>query len=295
MSGRSKLSAGTVWQIACEVNITASAAADLLLGVLLQLGISPHDIVEKNERGRSRIEIFHTQKITAQKVIAGIRAYGLRGVKVSLKKVQRSDWQDLWKKGIKPFALTKNIEVIPRWVKNVSQKTSNKFPIYIDTNLAFGTGLHETTQFMSQIIESCRGQFESFLDIGTGSGILAIVARHCGAKNITAFDIDPQSIAVAKENLAANKVRGVKVFAKDFAKWKSSKTYDLVAANLVTHDLKEFGEGLVRRVKPGKFLAVSGISLPNLPGLKKVFNKLPLAEVKTLRGKTWSAVLYKKI
>lgn len=294
MSGRSKLNAGTVWQVACEINITASAAADLLLGVLLQLGISPHDIVEKKERGRSRIEIFHTQKTTAQKVAAALRVSGLRGVKVSLRKVQRSDWQDLWKKGIKPFALTKNIEVIPRWVKNASQATSKKFPIYIDTNLAFGTGLHETTQFMSQMIESCRGQFQSFLDIGTGSGILAIVARHCGAKDITAFDIDPQSIAVANENLAANKVIGVKVFAKDFAKWKNSQRYDFVAANLVTHDLMEFGKGLVRRVKLGKFLAVSGISLPNLPALKKAFAKLPLAEVKTLRGKTWSAVLYQK-
>ena len=207
MSGRSKLNAGTVWQVACEVNITASAAADLLLGVLLQLGISPHDIVEKKERGRSRIEIFHTQKTTAQKVIAAIRSYGLRGVKVSLKRVQRSDWQDLWKKGIKPFALTKTIEIIPRWVKNTAKSSrakNKKFSIYIDTNLAFGTGLHETTQFMSQLIESCRGQFDSFLDIGTGSGILAIVGRHCGAKDITAFDIDPQSIAVAKENLAAN-------------------------------------------------------------------------------------------
>ncbi len=282
-----------VWQVVCDVPAQASAAAELLYGVLLELGISVQDIIEKVDRGRSRVEVFQTRQQDAKKIAAQISALRLKGIKVVVRKVKKTDWQDLWKKDIKPFSLTKQIEIIPRWVTpNPTHRKSKKFPIYIDTNLAFGTGLHETTRFMSQLIESRVGEFDSFLDIGTGSGILAIVARHCGAKKITAFDIDPQSITVAKENLAANHVIGVKVFAKDFAKWNNSKQFDFVAANLVSHDLMGFGKDLVGKVKPGKFLAVSGISLENLPKLKKVFSKLPLSELQTLRGKSWSAILY---
>jgi len=280
-----------MWQVVCNVESKALAAGELVYGVLLQLGVDPQEIVEKIDRGRSCIEVFKSAPFDAKKIAGEINVLKLHGVKVSVKQIKKTDWQDLWKKGIKPFALTKKIDVIPRWV-TTAHKKSKKFPIYIDTNLAFGTGLHETTHFMSQIIESCTGKFESFLDIGAGSGILAIVGHHCGAKYITAFDIDPQSITVAKENLAANNVDGVKVFAKDFAKWKSSKTYDFVAANLISHDLMKFGKGLVQRVKQGKYLAVSGISLENLPTFKKAFAKLPLKEVKTYRGKSWSAILY---
>lgn len=282
-----------VWQILCEVESDA-AAGELVYAILLQLGIDPQDIVERTQGDLTETSVFVSTRGKATKLIADIQNLNLKDLNVSIKELRKNDWQDQWKKGIKPFALTKTIDVIPRWVEPRLRPT-RKFPIYIDTNLAFGTGLHETTRFMSQIIEICRGKFDSFLDIGTGSGILVIVARYCGAKDITAIDIDPQSVKVAKENLAANNVVGVKVFTKDFARSTERKTYDFVAANLVTHDLMGFGKSFARRVKEGRFLAVSGISLKNLPALKKSFAKLSLREVKTLKGKEWAAVLYQKI
>ncbi len=188
--------------------------------------------------------------------------------------------------------MTKTIDIVPRWAE-VHYRKGTRRPLYIDTNLAFGTGLHETTRFMARLIEE-HADYSSFLDVGTGTGILAMVASFCGAKTIDAIDIDSQSIRVAKENLKANQIKNVKAFRADLSKWSGRKTYDFVAANLVTHDLIGFGRQLVNRVKKGKFLAVSGISLKKLPELRKQFKALPLSEKKIIRGKEWSAILYRR-
>ncbi len=281
------------WQITCRLLKDKDFAGQTLYGSLLAAGIKPQDIVEQVKANRREIVLFPATSLLAQKSLAKIKSLNLRNVRVSLKVLKKSDWQERWKKGIKPFSLTQSIIVVPRW-NSVKYKKQNKFPIYIDTNLAFGTGLHETTRFMAQIIESCRGKFCSFLDVGTGSGILVIVAKFCGAQKLTAIDIDRQSIAVAKTNLAANDVVNVKLLCADVQKWKHAKRYDFVAANLVTDDLVNFGNKLVSLVAPQKYLAVSGISLKNLPRLQKSFKQLPLKKIKVLRGKEWSAVLYRR-
>lgn len=283
------------WQLTCRLLADEDFACELLYGRLIALGVKLQDIVEQIKGPRREIVFFPSSQILAQKLLAKIRSLKLRGVRVSLKVLKKSDWQTRWKKGIKPFALTERIIVVPRWNTAKYRKEQNKFPIYIDTNLAFGTGLHETTSFMARLIETCRGKFCSFLDVGTGSGILVIVAKFCEAQKLTAIDIDRQSIAVAKTNLAANDIKNVKLLSADLAKWNNKATYDFVAANLVTDDLVNFGQKLVSLVAQQKYLAVSGISLKNLPRLQKSFQQLPLKKIKVFRGKEWSAVLYQRI
>lgn len=281
------------WQVTCRLVGHEDFAEDLLYEVFVSLGLSLVDIVQHIRSNQREIFCFSSTLNQAKKLQATIRSLKLKGVIVSLKVRYKKDWQDRWKKGVKPFALTAHIDVVPRWTASKYQKT-NKFPIYIDTNLAFGTGLHETTRFMAQLIEARRGEFVSFLDVGTGSGILAIIARHCGAQKITAIDIDQQSIVVAQANLKANRVEKVKLQCADVQTWRHKTRYDFVAANLVTDDLLNLGTRLVALVKAQKFLAVSGISLKNLPRLLKAFRALPLKKIKMIRGQQWSAVLYQR-
>lgn len=288
-----KLNSNKVWQFSCSLANGNSLAGECLYGVLLQAGIKPKEIVEVTQRKQHKIIIYFSLKILAQKLMTSIAKLNLRGVKMSLKILRKSDWRDRWKKGIKPFSLTKRIDVVPRWVVTQYQKTK-RIPIYIDTNLAFGTGLHETTRFMAQLMEKNRANFKSFLDVGTGSGILAIVAYIGGAESITAIDIDRQSIGVAKSNFAANHVANVKILCADLQKWKTQRKYDFVAANLVSNDLIVFGKRLFAVVNSQKYLAVSGISLKKLPLVRKSFAKLALREVEILRGKMWAAVLYQR-
>ncbi len=281
------------WQVTCRLVSDEDFAEELLYEVFVSLGISLVDIVQQVRRNQREMVCFSSTLNQARKLQSTIRSLKLKGVIVSLKVLHKKDWQDLWKKGIKPFALTANIDIVPRWTSAQYQKT-NKFPVYIDTNLAFGTGLHETTRFMAQLIELRRGDFISFLDVGTGSGILAIIAHHWGAKKIIAIDIDQQSMAVAQANFKANRVEKVKLQCADVQTWRNKTQYDFVAANLVTDDLLNFGTRLVALVKPQKFLAVSGISLKNLPRLIKAFGELPLKKIKVIRGQQWSAVLYQR-
>ena len=163
----------------------------------------------------------------------------------------------------------------------------------MDTLLSFGTGLHETTRFMAQFIEDNRGKFKSFLDIGTGTGILAIVALKYGGQDVLGIDIDQLSVQAALDNMKANQSY-FKAQRADIKKYRSKKVYDFVAANLITEDLIEHAQKIVGFVKEGGLLAVSGISLDNLNRSRKAFSTFPLKCLKISKGKQWSGLLFQR-
>ena len=165
----------------------------------------------------------------------------------------------------------------------------------IDTSYAFGTGLHATTRFMAQFAESCEGKYLSFIDIGTGTGILALMALKCGAKQVTAIDLTKDIIEIANMNFKENGYIHQRAQAINFEKFNTKKKYDYVAANLVTIDLIHFSKKLLRLVNQGRYLAVSGISHMNYPLFRKTFDQLPLKCIKCEKADGWYALLYKRI
>ena len=134
---------------------------------------------------------------------------------------------------------------------------------------------------------------QNILDIGTGTGILALVALKYGASDVLGIDIGPLSVQAARDNMKANR-SSFDVLKADIKKYRSKKTYDLVAANLITEDLIEHSARIVSFVKEGGLLAVSGISLGNLAKLRKSFSSLPLKCIKISRGQQWTGLLYQK-
>jgi len=147
---------------------------------------------------------------------------------------------------------------------------------------------------MCRLIAENQGRFSSFLDVGTGTGILSITAHLCGAKEILALDSDPLSVGVARRNFELNRIHGAKVALESFERHRFSKKHDYVAANLSTDDLIRFRRKLLSSVAPGGLLAISGISLANLKRLLKEFQQSPLRCLKICRGRRWAAVLYQK-
>ena len=114
------------------------------------------------------------------------------------------DWVNNWKQYFHQFYID-DILVIPSW-ENVEAKDSDKMVIHIDPGTAFGTGMHETTQLcMRQLKKHVTSETE-LLDVGTGSGILSIVALKLGAKHAVGTDLDPCAISATKENLEANAI-----------------------------------------------------------------------------------------
>jgi len=184
--------------------------------------------------------------------------------------------------------------VVPVWYKAKYKARRGCDYVLMDTLLSFGTGLHETTQFMAQFIENKEGSFKSFMDIGTGTGILALVALKYGAQDVLGLDIGQLSVQASLDNMKANQSY-FKVLKVDIKKYRSKKTYDFVAANLITEDLLEHSQKIISFVKKGGLLAVSGISLSNLNRLRKAFSSLPLKCLKISKGEQWSGLLYQKM
>ena len=151
------------------------------------------------------------------------------------------------------------------------------------------------TRFMAKLIERCHGRFKSFLDVGTGSGILSLTALVYGAKSVEALDISRDAVSAAKANFKRNGFKNIKAFKMDVDHFSRKKTYDFVAANLITQELVRLKKKLVARVKKGQYLAISGITLSNLSFIKKAFRTLPVECLKIEKGEGWCALLYKRV
>ena len=269
------------------------AAGPLLEGVLIQAGVPLSNLVEEREGDRVRVSLYFNSLSQARRVTDHLRSVQLKAVTAKLRLVRPQDWQNRWKEDFRPFKITDKLDIVPMWCTD-KYRPSKRTPIYIDTVMAFGTGYHETTRFMAQLISSVKGKFGNFLDVGTGTGILSLIAHKCGADEVFAIDNDRECIKVARKNFAVNHYPATNLKAADVKTYKPKGQFDFVAANLMTQDLIRLKRKLCSLVAPGKFLAVSGISKENFSWLKKEYEALPLKRLKTLEGKKWVAVLYKR-
>lgn len=265
----------------------------LVRAVLLNLGYQEKDLVSSEVKGKGTFELFDEHKTRLERVQKLFGRLGLAGVKVRQRRLVPGDWLTRWKRQWKPSGLTKKMDVVPVWCQNKYKVRRGRDYILMDTLLSFGTGLHETTRFMAEFIENKQGQFKSFLDIGTGTGILALVALKYGAEDVVGIDIGPLSVQAAHDNMKANHLY-FKVKMADVKTYPSKKTFDFVAANLITEDLIGHAQKIVSFVKEGGLLAVSGISLENLNKLRGSFSSLPLRVLKISKGKQWSGLLFQK-
>ena len=120
--------------------------------------------------------------------------------------------------------MTKKLDVVPVWYQDKYKPRPGCDYILMDTLLSFGTGLHETTRFMAQFIENKKGGFKSFLDIGTGTGILALVALKYGARDVVGIDIGQLSVEAARDNMKANQLF-FKALRADIKKYRSKEDF----------------------------------------------------------------------
>lgn len=150
---------------------------------------------------------------------------------VAIESVNEEDWATAWKKYYRPTKVGERVVVCPSW-ENYS-KADNEIVLTLDPGMAFGTGTHDTTRLCIRLIERFVENGTSMLDIGTGSGILAVAALLLGAKNVVGVDIDEVAVRVAKENAELNGVSdSVKFLAGDLTDKVSGK-FNLVSANIV--------------------------------------------------------------
>ncbi|MBI5075685.1 MAG: 50S ribosomal protein L11 methyltransferase [Nitrospirae bacterium] len=167
------------------------------------------------------------------------------------------DWNETWKKSFVPIDVGDNLTIIPSWLQSETDRT----PIIIDPGMVFGTGHHETTRTCLSMIERIArvSSRKRFLDIGTGTGILAIGASRLGFEQVTAVDIDPLAVDAAQRNAEANGLTNIKVLEGTVQ--AVSFKFDLIAANLLVEILIGIAPELSDRLESGGRAILSGLLL----------------------------------
>jgi ribosomal protein L11 methyltransferase len=169
-----------------------------------------------------------------------------------LRTVEEQDWVRVTQSQFDPIRIGERIWVVPSWHQ---APEPDALVLELDPGLAFGTGSHPTTRLCMEWIEQHVKAGQSLLDYGCGSGILAILANKCGAHPVVGIDIDPQAVDAARYNTDRNRAQvryGLPDDCPDGA-------FDVVVANILSNPLKLMASMLASRVRPGGWLALSGI------------------------------------
>ena len=221
------------------------------------------------------------------------RSFPVKRVRFRVKALGRHDWFDKWKRDYHLRPLGSRFMIVPVWEEK-KFKDPRRIPVFLDPGSAFGSGYHETTRLMVCLLETLRWGGASFLDIGTGTGILSIVAAKLGAQKVAAFDYDKPSVTVAKKNFELNGCREGHFFGANLKKLRLQERFPVVGANLLSKTLLENQATIKGRVKSGGQLIVSGIARENLGSFRRGFSQKGFVCRKILRGRKWTALVYCK-
>ncbi|MBI5632916.1 MAG: 50S ribosomal protein L11 methyltransferase [Nitrospirae bacterium] len=200
------------------------------------------------------------------------------------------DWNETWKKSFTPIDVGDNLTIIPSWLR----PETDRIPIIIDPGMVFGTGHHETTRTCLSLIEKIArsGSTRRFLDIGTGTGILAIGASRLGFERVTAADIDPLAVDAAQRNAAANGLANIEVIEGTIR--AVSGKFDVIAANLLVEILTEIAPELSDRLEANGKAILSGLLVGQENRVIEAMGSSGLAlQEKIIDGKWVSLVMAK--
>lgn len=188
--------------------------------------------------------------------LAAVKGPDMGSLFVATQDVKEEDWSENWKQYYKPFRIGDHLVVKPTWESWEAQP--GDLIIEIDPGMAFGTGTHETTAMCVALIEKYyRGG--TLLDVGTGSGILAIAAARLGARDIVAVDIDPDAVRVAKENVAHNGLSDRIDVKKGDLLQDLSQSFDFAVANILAPVICMLAAPLKKHLNAGGVFVCSGI------------------------------------
>jgi ribosomal protein L11 methyltransferase len=217
--------------------------------------------------------------------------------KISVQRVRREDWAESWKRHFKPIEIGSALLIKPSWSKHRPKK--NQAVVVLDPGLSFGTGQHPTTAFcLQQLVRARplgapkRSEGGSFLDIGTGSGILAIAAAKLGYTPVKAFDFDPEAVRIALENARKNGVsRKVNIRREDVTKLpaRSREKFDMICANLISTLLISDRQRIFARLKPGGILVLAGILKSEFASVQAAYEALGMRLIVSRMEKEWQS------
>jgi ribosomal protein L11 methyltransferase len=302
----SRRKAKDIWALSVTVSPEGDeAVAELLAGLTGQSTVSTHD----KRTGLTSIAAYLENRVffsTARRraVVEGLRRVAGCGLDlgrpvVRWRKVPKADWAESWKRHFQPIVVGKQLLVRPSWSRR--RPVKGQVEVVLDPGLSFGTGQHPTTDFCLRELVRLRTASDAFvaamMDVGTGSGILAIAAAKLGYRPVTAFDFDPEAVEVARRNAADNEVaHEVTPVRRDVATLKAPTKGKcvVVCANLTADLLHRHAECLLAQVAAGGHLVLAGILAEEFDGVQRRFEALGAHLVRDRRKGEWRSGSFRK-
>ncbi|MBQ7500035.1 MAG: 50S ribosomal protein L11 methyltransferase [Clostridia bacterium] len=213
---------------------------------------------------------------------------------IDIESLVDEDWQNSWKQYFKPIKISKRLVVVPAW--ETYEPGPDDVIITMDPGMAFGAGTHETTQLCLRMIDEHMPEGSRAIDVGTGSGILAIAEAKLGASEVYACDLDPDAVRVAKDNIGANGVE-VNCFESNLLDKlpEGCERFDFMSANIVADIILKMIPSLSEVMKTGALVALSGIIDDQANRVTMAMERAGFGLSDVLSDNGWKALLFTKL
>jgi ribosomal protein L11 methyltransferase len=291
--------------VSIEESGTLNKVRDTSFGQLYDTPLN--DIPE----GRCEIKSYFSEGSEMERILleldASLQMLGEIGIDtgspiVEMKDVYDEDWADEWKKYFKPIRVSDRLTIKPTWEEY--SPTPGELVIELDPGMAFGTGTHETTTLCLQTLEHVIRGGEEIIDVGTGSGILAIAAIKLGAKHVLALDLDPVAVTVANENAALNGLeKKITVRKSDLLKVMELEDNSLgitlpvqiVVANILAEVILLFCKDVYNILRTGGTYIASGIIRSKEALVEEAMTTAGLTVIEKFYDQNWVAIVARKL
>jgi ribosomal protein L11 methyltransferase len=200
-----------------------------------------------------------------------------------------ADWRDSWKKYFGIQRIGRGVVIAPGWIEYEARP--GETVVRIDPGMAFGTGQHPTTAMCLAALEELATPGAAVLDLGCGSGILAIAAAKLGAARVVGLDTDPQAVKATRENAAAN---DVVVEATEGSLEGGAGAFDIVVANISGLALERLASRIAAALTPGGRLIASGFLEDRVDGLRDAFAAAELETERVIEDGVWRAIIARR-
>lgn len=207
------------------------------------------------------------------------------------REIEGDDWIDVWKKHFRPIHLGK-IVVVPEWIRY--EKQAGEEVVLLDSNMAFGTGEHETTSMCVELLQKYLKAGDTCIDVGCGSGILGISAAKLGAGDCYLSDLDPVAVESAKHNALKNGVSDRVTVAGANLLEGAEVQADIALANITAEVLILLAPSVADHVKEGGVLILSGIIGERLEAVKECYRNIGFTFSEEREKGSWFALVFSK-